>query len=128
MRYPFIILAFTLAFPLQAAIYRCETSAGASFQETPCAEGPSTEVKVEDYRIGTRAVPKVDLGLDKEPHHSPRSYMQKARKQNDRACFSKKQQLETLQWKLRNGYKASAGEHMRQRRRQIEDYMRTFCR
>ncbi|MBU0500572.1 MAG: hypothetical protein KJ558_13870 [Gammaproteobacteria bacterium] len=128
MRSFLIILSLALAFPVQAAIYRCETPAGASFQESPCAEGASTEIRVKDYRIGTRALPKLDLGLDKVPRHRPRSYMQKARKQNDRACFSKRQQLETLQWKLRHGYKASAGEQMRQRRRQIEDYMRTFCR
>jgi hypothetical protein len=127
MRILLFLILVTLPPFAQATIYRCKLPSGVSFQARPCPdEASSNEVEIEDYRIGTRAVPVTKLKKSKT--QKTRRRRAKANTTgNKKACFSKKQQLEKVQWTLRRGYKASAGARLHQRRRSLEAYLREFC-
>ena len=120
-------LLFILPWPAQATIYRCNTAAGISFQEQPCADSAvSNIVEIDDYRIGSRAVPVKKLKPKKKSRRRSKPKRRTAGN-NKKACFSKKQQLKKVQWTLRRGYKAGKGAKLRQRRRTLKDYLREFC-
>ena len=124
-----LVFLLLLSADLQAAIYRCQQAGMVSFQEKPCTKGPSEVVEVQDYKIGTSPLPDLDLFKERK-QDNPRTKPNKApaNKGTDKRCFSKQQQLDKIRWQMSRGYKASAGEKLRQRRRQLEAYRREFCR
>jgi hypothetical protein len=128
---PLLFLLFTSC--AHAAIYRCEHAGTVAFQERPCAEGPSPEVTVQDYRIGTVPPPQTQPANTRQTaptRHKPDSrprHPARTATDNQKVCLGKRQQLEKIRWQLSRGYKASAGERLHFRQRQLEDYLRAQC-
>ena len=134
-----IILCMSCAAPLWAArVYRCpQADGGISFQQQACAaEGrlietgeaqavwsalrPEEKRLYESYRERDR-----ERQLRKRQARRQTARMEKA---DERACFLKRQRLDSVNARLRRGYKAGQGEALRRKRDQYEEYLRRFCR
>ena len=134
-----IILCMSCAAPLWAArVYRCsQADGGISFQQQACsAEGrlietgeaqavwsalrPEEKRLYESYRERDR-----DRRMRKRQARRRTARMEKA---DERGCLLKRQRLDSINARLRRGYKAGQGEPLRRKRDQYEEYLRRFCR
>lgn len=129
-------LALCLSLSLYAAtgvqadavrVYRCVGASGEiGFQQVPCRVGKEQVLHIEDVKVGWDA-PVIQI----EPRRKPKPVKRpagKKRKTSDKACFNKRQRLESVNRKLRRGYKAGQGADLRHRRRQYEAYLSRYCR
>lgn len=111
-------------------VYRCAAADGrVEFRQTPCAQGSQEELHIEDVKVGWDA-PAVRVDPPKRKAKSGRAKNSAAAKRKAKKadkCFKKEQNLETLNRRLRRGYKAGQGADLRHRRRQIEAYLNQFC-
>ncbi len=123
-----VLLCFCLMGEASATFYRCQTAKGIIFQDHTCTQGVSTEIEVKDYQIGTRAVEPPDPSPTKPKRKRKKVHKTHTQDASERTCFSKRQQLERINSKMRHGYTAAQGNRLRERRRQIEEYQRRFCR
>jgi hypothetical protein len=113
-------------------VYSCQGENGEQrFQQRPCASGAQQEHVYEDYRMGWEAPPV----LPKRPPAAERTRSTprptNARREaaaEKKKCFAMKQKIEGVNRRLRRGYKPAAGEELRHKRRQYEDYLSEFCR
>jgi len=123
---------------LAETVIRCDLPDGrVSFSDRPCRSGIQEELKLEDQKVGWEA-PRTPLKIERKSKRERRQQAkreaaalrmarkEKARKKKD--CWKKKQQIERIQWRLRRGYKAGQGRTMRYKQRELEDYLREFCR
>jgi len=112
-----------------AKMYRCDDgNGGIEFRQSVCTEGRQREVEVRDVKMGWDApIPEVRIKEKDKPKNRARK-ASKSRAKTDQQCFKKQQQLESVNRKLRSGYKAGKGADLRHRRRQYEDYLSKFCR
>ncbi len=107
-------------------IYRCEVDSGrVEFRQMPCRTGDQEILELEDVKMGWDApVPKVEIKAKKSANKTRPA---RAKKVSAQSCFKKRQSLESVNRKLRRGYKAGQGVELRHRRRQYEDYLSRFC-
>lgn len=120
-----------------AQVYRCPQPDGSiSFQQQACAEG-GTRVETGEaqavwasLRSGERSLydqyRKRDKAKLKHKQQIARS-RKKPETADDRTCWKKRQQLESVSARLRRGYKAAKGNELRRKRDSYEDYLRIFC-
>ena len=142
-RYSAVIVLWMIQLPFEATgvqaatttLYRCTTESGVvEFRQTQCPRGKAKQIRIEDVQTGWTAPEKMRI-------ESPASEVRKGKKRGESGggkpsardqaaekCFTKRQQLERVNRKLRAGYKAGQGTALRQRRRDYEDYLRRFCR
>ncbi len=108
-------------------LYRCENEFGQiEFRQGLCSEGRQQEVQVEDVRMGWDA-PAVKVEV-KKPKSAARARKASASGQKKvERCFKTRQRLESLNRKMRQGYKAGQGADLRHKRRQYEAYLGQFC-
>lgn len=130
------MLALTALFcgSVAAQIFQCTDAAGrVSYQDTAC-EGDSRAIRqletspTQGLRDGERAWLKAlkarpTTVAAKTSRKAPASEAQ----QQEKACWKKHRQLDTVRAKLRRGYKASEGGKLRRRRRGLEDYLFRYC-
>jgi len=119
-------------------VIRCYLPDGrVSFSDRPCQSGIQDELKFEDQKVGWEA-PRTPLKIDRKSKRERQQQAkrraaalrvarkEKARKEKD--CWKKKQKIERIQERLRRGYKAGQGRTMRYKQRELEDYLRAFCK
>ncbi len=135
----FIILCMSCADPLWAArVYRCSQADGSiSFQQQACsAEGRLIETgEAQAVWSALRPEEKRLYEIYRERDRERRLRKRQARRQtasmekaDERACLLKSQRLDSVNARLRRGYKAGQGEALRRKREQYEEYLRRFCR
>ncbi|MBB1126356.1 hypothetical protein [Thiospirillum jenense] len=126
-------------------VYRCVTVDGRiEFRQYPC-HGADTATQVDVERKSSGWVPptpnqtkKYDNKSDKTGSQSNQSTNKKhSKKASDetqigrsgesKKCWNKRQQIEEINWKLRQGYQADEGVKLRHRRKNYETYVREFC-
>lgn len=117
-----------------AQIFQCiDAFGGVSYQDTAC-EADTRAIRqvetssVQGLRDGERAWLKT---LQHRPaavaaRQSRKSSSSDAQRQ-EKVCWKKQQQLDTVRAKLRRGYKASESAKLRRRRRSLEDYLFRYC-
>lgn len=125
-----------------AQIYRCDGSQGEpTFSQTPCGgTTESTRVAAPSRRTpaaGLRAGERAWLRARQDSRGSrPKARTaageggverQKAPKKQAYQCLRKRRALDTLNARLRAGYKAGRGAGLHQRRQSYEDYLTAFC-
>jgi len=133
-----VVLLASLSAESAETIIRCRLSDGrVSFSDRPCSAGIQDELEFEDQKVGWEA-PRTPLKLKHKSRREKqkqarrkaaalqRAKKKKARKKRD--CWKKKQKIDRIQEHLRRGYKAGQGRTMRYRQRELEDYLREFCR
>lgn len=125
-----------------AQVYLCPDDRGrAHYQQTPC---PGSDA-------GPVALPPLNTlggGLrpgERELLESRRKQAERARRTRDarrartaagdlrrerqaRSCWQREQRLGRINARLRRGYTPTQGIRLRDRRRELEDYLRRFCR
>ena len=108
-------------------LYRCEGANGQiEFRQDRCHDGRQQEIEIEDVKMGWDApVYKVEVKKRKSASKTRRAAKSRAKK--DEKCFKTRQRLESLNRKMRRGYKAGKGADLRHRRRQYEEYLDRFC-
>jgi len=134
-----IILWMSCAAPVSAArVYRCsQADGGISFQQQACsAEGQLIEtgeaqpawsaLRPEEKRLyeSYRSRDRERLARRREA----RLAVSREARADERGCLLKRQRLETVNARLRGGYRAGQGRDLRRRRDQYEEYLRRFCR
>ncbi|VAX06568.1 hypothetical protein MNBD_GAMMA26-271 [hydrothermal vent metagenome] len=128
-------LSFSLL-PLDAVaetVFRCVATDGSiEFSQRPCGAGmQNEEIIIENQLVGWEA-PKVEnkKRASKRPRkkRSTAKTSHQAKIKQDKDCWKKKQQIETVQHRLRRGYTAKQGMELRRKRRTYEAYMAKFCR
>ncbi len=119
-------------------IIRCHLPDGrVNFSDRPCRSGIQDELKFKDQKVGWEA-PRTPLKLKRKSKRERqkqarkkaaalrRAKKERARKKRD--CWKKKEQIDRIQERLRRGYKAGQGRTMRYRQRELEGYLREFCK
>ena len=108
-------------------LFRCENQHGQiEFRQGPCIEGRQQEVEVRDVRMGWDVpVYKVEV-KKRKPAAKAKKGSNKNGKKKER-CFKTRQRLDSVNRKLRRGYKAGQGADLRHKRRQYEEYLGQFC-
>jgi hypothetical protein len=113
-------------------IYRCTGADGSiEFRQYPChGRDRAEQVELGPDTEGWEAPPKVKRPARKTTRRKTRSPAARARseRRQEERCWSKRQQLEKVRYRLRSGYKAGQGQTLRQRRDEYADYLRRFCR
>ena len=120
-----------------AQVYRCVQPDGSiSFQQQACKnkgtriETGEAQAVWANLRSGEQSLydryRKRDKAKLKHKQQIARS-RKKPETADDRSCWKKRQQLESVSAKLRRGYKASKGNELRRRRDSYEGYLRRFC-
>ncbi len=118
-------------------IYRCVEGDGWVFQHTPCAPGAGAEFTLSpENRVGSPLRPSERRYVEdrvKEVRRT-RSNIRSiggdegaAPRGSAKTCLHKAQALERVRRKLRQGYRPSRGESLRQRRDDLDEYLRRFC-
>ena len=119
-------------------VIRCQLPDGqVSFSYLPCSSGVQDELEFEDQKVGWEA-PRAPLKPEGKSKSERQQQLrrqaaalraakkEKERKQKD--CWNKKQKIERIQERLRRGYKAGQGRTLHYKKRELEDYLREFCR
>ncbi len=120
-----------------AQVYRCVQPDGSiSFQQQACAnkgariETGEAQAVWASLRSGEKSLydqyRKRDKAKLKHKRQIARSQT-KPETADDRTCWKKRQQLESVSARLRRGYKASKGNELRRKRDSYEGYLRRFC-
>ena len=135
-----IWIGLLLGLPTQAVetVIRCQLPDGRmSFSDHPCQSGIQDTLELKDQKVGWEA-PRAPLKINhkstrKQKQQSKRqaaalrvARKEKARKKKD--CWKKRQKIDRIQERLRRGYKAGQGRTMRYKQRELEDYIREFCK
>jgi Domain of unknown function (DUF4124) len=112
-------------------VYRCVDARGrVELRQRPCTQGEQQTLQVEDRPVGW--VPR-PLHLPPLPHRrteparAARRGGSATRDTKAERCFKTRQRLEAVSRQLRAGYRPAAGERLKARRRQYEDYLDRFC-
>jgi len=136
----FVWVGLLINLPTEAAetVMRCQLPDGrVSFSDRPCQSGIQHVLELEDQKVGWEA-PRTPLKIERKSQRERKQQSnrqaaalrvarkEKARKKKD--CWKKKQKIERIQERLRRGYKAGQGRTMRYKRRELEDYLREFCK
>ena len=122
--------------PAQSAVYRCELADGTFvFQQSACFSGhdPLDMAPLNTLGDGLRESEKSWLKQRaKKPHRgiapTRDGDVEQKKRQEAEKCLKKRQQLASLQARLRRGYKPTLGEKLRRRRDDHAEYLREFCR
>ncbi|WP_457665691.1 DUF4124 domain-containing protein [Thiolapillus sp.] len=134
----FTLVSFLSANTQAAQVYRCVTADGSiSFQQQAC-EGKGTRMESGEaqavwtsLRAGEHSLYDQYRKRDKARLKHKQRQMTKSRSASgtadEKSCWNKRQQLESVSARLRRGYKASQGNELRRRRDSYEDYLRAFC-
>jgi hypothetical protein len=138
-----IILALPLSgLPVCADVYRCSGSSGEpSFSQRPCGSDSTIVVTERVARSGQAAGlrPGERAWLEERARlagkgrrtgtRKPVSSDRAKRKSQDQAyrCRKKRRDLDSVNARLRRGYKPAQGEGLRRRRAAYEDYLNAFC-
>ncbi len=121
------LFSHTVAVADSTRLYRCEGEYGqVEFRQTPCIEGRQQEVEVENVLMGWDA-PAVKVDVKKRKSAGKTRKVGNKSAKNDERCFKMRQRLDTLNRKLRRGYKAGQGADLKHRRRQYEEYLGRYC-
>ncbi|WP_456380070.1 DUF4124 domain-containing protein [Thiolapillus sp.] len=122
-----------------AQVYRCTQPDGSiSFQQQACTgdgeriETGEAQPVWSSLRSGEKSLHKQYRKRDQErlKHKRKQAKIPAGKKPGSaqlRACWNKRKQLEAVSAKLRRGYSPAAGEGLRRRRDNHQDYLRTFC-
>jgi hypothetical protein len=114
------------------AIYRCTRPDGSiELRQFPChGRDRSEQVELGPDNRGWEAPPDVKRPARKTTKRKTRSPAARARaeRQQEERCWTKRQQLEKVRYRLRSGYKAGQGQKLRRQRDEYADYIRRFCR
>jgi len=119
-------------------VVRCQLPDGrVSFSDRPCSSGIQDELTFEDQKVGWEA-PRTPLKLERKSKRERQQQSrrqaaalraarkEKARKHKD--CWKKRQKVERIQERLRRGYKAGQGRTLRYKQRELEAYIKEFCK
>jgi len=119
-------------------VIRCQLPDGrVSFSDRSCRSGIQDELELEDRKVGWEA-PRTPLKLQRKSKREKQQQVrrkaavlraakkERARKKKD--CWKKRAKVDQIQERLRRGYKAGQGRTMRYKQREIEAYLREFCR
>ncbi len=133
-----IVLWLNLPAESAETVIRCHLPDGrVSFSDRPCRSGIQNELEFKDQKVGWEA-PRTPLKLKRKSKRERQQQVrrkaaalraarkEKARKKRD--CWMKKQKIDRIQERLRRGYKAGQGRTMRYKQRELEAYLREFCR
>jgi hypothetical protein len=120
--------------PCRAAdsIYRCTAPDGSiELRQYPChGRDRAEKIELGPDNHGWEAPPEVKRPARKTTKRKTRSPAARARaeRQQEERCWTKRQQLEKVRYRLRSGYKAGQGQKLRRQRDEYADYIRRFCR
>lgn len=129
--YLLTLLCALLTVPMAGAqttkVFRCVGEFGRiEFRQGPCITGTQEELLLKDEPVGWEA-PKHKVTIKRKPTNSPKRVIKSSGK-SAQQCFKTEQRLETVNRKLRRGYKAGKGADLRHKRRQYEAYLSQFCK
>ena len=129
-----LFILLTLSVRAFAGVYRCpDASGGITFQQRPCPQGQEVELDVQTtpWVASPKLKPakgKQTTGRRSKSDAAALARAARAQRKQKQACWRARKQIEKIEWSLRKGYRPSRGERLKQRRREKEDYVRTFCR
>ncbi len=136
----FVLIGLLISLSIDAAetVIRCQLADGrVSFSDRTCSSGIQEKLEIENQKTGWEA-PRTPLKLEHQSEHARKKQSNRqavalrvARKEkarNKKDCWKKKQKVERIQEHLRRGYKAGQGRTMRYKQRELEDYLREFCK
>lgn len=111
----------------ETRVYRCVTAEGGiEFSQRPCA-GRGEAITIEDRMTGwTPALAVEPSAAPPKPKASAAS--PRPATKGETTCWNKRQQLEQVNRKLRQGYTPAKGVELRHKRRTYEEYLSRFCR
>jgi len=120
--------------PARAAdpFYRCtEPDGTVVFSDTPCGRNATAFEQPHAPRVGTRLVDPAAVFPREAPSDKRRRSGSKSAKrspeQQEYNCRKKERRLDTVNARLRHGYKRAEGERLRRQRVELEDYIDTYC-
>jgi hypothetical protein len=109
-------------------VYRCVSAQGATeYRQRPCVSGTQEELEIEDAKVGWDAPAVTVESRPAKKVSKTRRSSRSARDRQKERCFKTEQRLESLNRRLRKGYRAGRGADLRHRRRQYEAYLDEFC-
>jgi hypothetical protein len=121
----------SLQFECQALeLYRCTRDGVVEFRQTACAEGEQEITEVIEQSAGiTPAEPGLRLERETRRNKPEKSRRRDARQSPavSERCWKTEKRLETVQRRLRAGYKASQYDGLHRKQSQYEEYLRMFC-
>jgi hypothetical protein len=114
-------------------VFRCTSGDGSvEFRQGPCdARAEQSTLSVEDRPTGW-VPPAAPTGQsEKRPKASKETKRTasatKSSEAQARQCWEKRQKLEEVNWRLRQGYKAKQGMMLKRKREYYEEYLEEFC-
>ncbi len=112
-------------------VYRCTGEHGqVEFRQVPCVSGSQQELEFKDVEVGWEK-PAAAGEVKKRPRKTTTKKSVASRgnssKKREEKCLKAEQRLETVNRKLRRGYKAGKGADLRHKRRQYEEYLERLC-
>ena len=117
-----------------AAVYRCTLPDGQiSYQQTTCkyASEPLQLRPASKGWTGLRPAERALLESRRKQRLTPRHRPSDAKKapadKNNKACWSKRRQLEAVRDRLRRGYTLKQSAELHRKRDTYQDYLRQFC-
>jgi hypothetical protein len=132
-------LTLAAAIPATAAeaqVYRCEGRDGAiEFRQAPCpADSQGTQLIIEDHPIGWTPAPAgSQAGKRGDPPNKPRSKARRhhsgpsARERKAEECRKKRERVEDINRKLRQGTTGRQSADLRHKRRRLESFLYDEC-
>lgn len=121
----------------ESNVYRCVADNGdISFQQAACKSSDAKLIVVDSPLTGWQALRKGEAKLYKDYRRRDKKRIKKnlrlrgkkaKKKTESSGCWRKKRKLIALNKKLRQGYRRSTGEVLRQKRSDTEDYIAKFC-
>ena len=119
-----------------AQFYRCVGASGeVSFQGVACLDGEERRLSVRSAYSAGEGLRQSEvlwlkrrerLGQNGKKKRKPKTTAI-AQSQQEKRCWKKQQQLNTVKAKLRRGYKPAQGDKLRRKRKSYEQYLFQFC-
>ena len=140
---PWLLMIACLAVGLTPAssieaetIYRCEGERGWVFQQSRCAPGGGGRFRLSpENRVGSPLRPgeeryvrqRIEARRSDTPNLGSIGPVEDPRPASDRRCLGKRQALERVERRLRQGYSPAQGDRLRRRREELAEFRRRFC-
>lgn len=132
-----LILLVAQGVAAQTSVYRCTTPSGEiEFRQQACTQGTNEqEITIEDRKTGWEAPkPVANKKKDSKKSNGGKKGKSKSKKKaksdvakQEEKCWRKRQQIEDVEAKLRQGYSVKEGNKLHRKLEKYEDYVRTFC-
>jgi hypothetical protein len=109
-------------------LYRCTRDGAVEFRQTACPEGEQAITQVIDRNKGiTPAEPGLRLIERQQEAPKPPVGVKQTQRATSERCWKTAKRLESVERRLRAGYKPSQYDGLHRKQTEYEEYLRLFC-